>query len=75
MKEKSARQDTNPTELIRHAKAIWRFVEEITEEALHVDFSGFLYGAQKAHEFFQRLCRIAYFIARFMVEQLKKEQH
>ena len=78
MKEKSARQDTNPTKLIQQAHAIQISVEKITQDALFGETDPMIvswWGIQVVPEFPQRLCHIVFTFTRFMLEQLKKEQH
>ena len=75
-KENSARQDTNPTELIQRAHAIQESVFKIAQKTLFGDVEpSFIiqWGIQVVPEFSQQLCRITFTIARFMLEQLKKE--
>ena len=78
MKKKSAGQDTNPTQLIQQVHAIQKCVEKITKCFVYSgvkQMAIFLWGIQVVPEFPQRLCRIALTVAKFMLEQLKKEQH
>ena len=70
MKEKSARQDTNPTELVQRAHAIQRSVERITQNALLGDVEPSIvlqWGVQVVPAFPQRFYCIISTIARFML--------
>ena len=77
-KENTTRQDTNFTKLVQRVCIIQNFVFKIAQNALFGDVEpSFViqWGVQVVPEFSQRLCCIAFTIARFMLEIIKKEQH
>ena len=78
MKEKSVRQDTNPTKLIQRARAIWSLAFKIAKSDLCGDIDPLnisYWGFQVVPHFPQRFNCIIVTLARLMLGQLKKEQH
>ena len=77
VKEKSVKQDTISIETFQRTHGIRMSVIKATNYLLfdRDDPDDTLHDAQKAHEYYQRLCLIAFTIARFMLEQLQNEQH
>ena len=78
MKERSAGRGINFTKLFQQVITVERYTEHIIfdvfRENIHIDHND-PQAFQKSSKLDNQLCCIVYTLARFMVEQLKKEQH